>query len=418
MKYIGLIDCNNFFVSCERLFRPDLNNRPVVVLSSNDGCVVARSKEIKDIGIPMGVPYFQVKDIMSEIKAVAFSSHFTLYRDISRRVFEVVSQKFEFIEQYSIDEAFFHFESNDPRSEIEDLKRQVEMLVGIPVSVGVSTSKTRAKYVNSVAKRTGGIAIWGDEDWGQKYELIKISEIWGVGRERTKAFAEKGIVNVKDLIALNSSIVAKFFGIEGVRLQAELLGKSVLEVKNQRIAQKSIMSTRSFAKTTTEYSVVEDAIIYHLYQGVKDLESMDLLANSLKIMIFPSRYGDYAFHGSVEEVTLTEPTRDLFILQKIAKKLLNKSFKSDVPYKKAGIVFANLVSPKSVSISLFTNEKSVSSITSELSKTLFDLNKKHGKDLIKLGRVEGSSTAWNSKKEALSPAYTTNWSDLKIVRAN
>ncbi len=417
MKYIGLIDCNNFFVSCERLFRPDLNGKPVVVLSSNDGCIVARSKEIKDIGIPMGVPYFQVKDTMSDIGAVTFSSHFTLYRDISRRVFEVVRQSFDNIEQYSIDECFFAFESTNPKSDIEELKRQVEKLVGIPVSVGVSTSKTRAKYVNSIAKKTGGIAVWDEDDWNKNAPVIKLTDIWGVGRERTKAFAEKGIVMVADLLKAEPSTVGKFFGIEGVRLQTELLGRSVLEVKNQRIAQKSIMSTRSFAETTTMYSVVEDAVMYHLHQGVKDLESMDLLTNSLKIMILPSRYGDYAFHGSVKEVALTEATRDLFVLQKVAKELVKSCFKADVPYKKAGIVLSNLVSPLSTTGSLFATEVKGSAITSVLSKALFDLNNKHGKELIKLGRVDGKNTTWKSKKEALSPAYTTCWDDIKVVHA-
>src|SRR3989338_2114936 len=164
MKYIALLDCNNFFVSCERLFRPDLLGKPVVVLSSNDGCVVARSKEIKDKGIPMGVPYFQIKDTLTEIGATIFSSHFALYRDVSRRVFEVVRTYQSEIEQYSIDECFFTSESEDPYRWVEEMKRRVEQEVGIPVSIGVASSKTRAKYVNTVAKKTTGIAIWGEED--------------------------------------------------------------------------------------------------------------------------------------------------------------------------------------------------------------------------------------------------------------
>jgi len=363
----------------------------------------------------MGVPYFQIKDIMKEIDAVSFSSHFTLYRDISRRVFEVVRQSFDNIEQYSIDECFFAFESNNPKEQIEELKRQVERLVGIPVSVGVSSSKTRAKYVNSVAKKTGGIAVWNDDDWDKHASGIKLSDIWGVGRERTKAFTEKGIVMVADLLKAESSMVGNFFGIEGVRLQAELFGRSISEVKNQRTAQKSIMSTRSFAETTTEYSVVEDAVMYHLHQAVRDLESMDLLTYSLRIMMLPSRYGDYAFHGSVKEIVLTEATRDLFVLQKEVKELIKSCFKPDVPYKKAGVVLSNLVSPQSKTPSLFASKTEDSEATSLLSKTLFDLNKKHGKELIKLGRVEGNSTAWQSKKEALSPAYTTSWSEIKVV---
>jgi DNA polymerase V len=417
MKYIGLLDCNNFFVSCERLFRPDLIGRPVVVLSSNDGCVVARSKEIKDNGIPMGVPYFQIKDIMKEIGAVSFSSHFALYRDISRRVFEVVRQTFDNIEQYSIDECFFAFESDDPEKLVRELKRQVELLVGIPVSVGVSTSKTCAKYVNSVAKRTGGIAVWDESKWGSEIAKIKLSDIWGVGSERAKAFSQKGIIFVSDLLATDTAVVAKLFGIEGVRLKSELLGVEVLGVKRQSIAQKSVMSTRSFAATSSDFAVLEDAVKYHLHQGVKDLENMDLLATGLRVMIAPSRHSDYALQGASEYVVLTQATRDLFVLQQAAQRLLKACFKPDVPYKKAGIVLTGLVSPLGTTGTLFGEENAALERTSQLSKTIFDINKKHGKSLLQLGRAENKISSWSSKSESVSPSYTTEWSQIKVVRS-
>ncbi len=417
MKYIGLLDCNNFFVSCERLFRPDLLGKPVVVLSSNDGCVVARSKEIKDKGIPMGVPYFQIKDIMKEVGAVSFSSHFSLYRDISRRVFEVVRQSFDDIEQYSIDECFFTFESEDPEKLVTDLKRQVERLVGIPVSVGVSNSKTRAKYVNSVAKRTGGIALWDESNWQSEVANIKLAEIWGVGRERAKAFSEKGILTVADLLKTETQVIAKLFGIEGVRLKSELSGQPVLALKSQRIAQKSVMSTRSFAHTTSDMAVLEDAVKYHLYQGVKDLENMDLLATGLRVMIAPSRHGDYALQGASKDVVLTSATRDIFVLQQAAQGLLEACYKSDVPYKKAGIILTGLVSPLGETPSLFASGEAALQTTAELSKTIFEINKKHGKSLLQLGRAENKISTWSSKSESVSPSYTTSWSQIKVVRS-
>jgi DNA polymerase V len=417
MKYIGLLDCNNFFVSCERLFRPDLLGKPVVVLSSNDGCVVARSKEIKDKGIPMGVPYFQIKDIMQEMGAVSFSSHFALYRDISRRVFDVVRKTFDDIEQYSIDECFFAFESDCPDQLIRELKRQVELLVGIPVSIGVSSSKTRAKYVNSVAKKTGGIAVWNDEVWNKHTQNIKLADIWGVGRERAKAFSAKGIVTVANLLITDRALVAKLFGVEGVRLQAELNGRQIMAVKGKYAAQKSVMSTRSFANTTTEFAVLEDAVRYHLYQGVKDLENMDLLATHLRVMIAPSRHGDYALQGASKDIALCTATRDLFVLQKAAKELLEACYKYDVPYKKAGILLTGLISPLGTTASLFGESSIAFEVTSELSKTIFDINKKHGKSLLQLGRAENKIASWSSKSESVSPSYTTSWSELKMVKA-
>ena len=417
MKYIALLDCNNFFVSCERLFRPDLLGKPVVVLSSNDGCVVARSKEIKDIGIPMGVPYFQIKDTLEEIGATVFSSHFALYRDVSRRVFEVVRTYQSEIEQYSIDECFFTFESDNPLPVVEEIKRRVEQVVGIPVSIGVASSKTRAKYVNTVAKKTTGIAIWGEEEWLRAAPDIRLSEIWGVGRGRARQFDERGIKSVADLLAAPRTRIEALFGIEGLHLQAELSGKPVLEIKTMRALQKSLMSTRSFAKETKDYTVLLNAVKYHLYQVVKDLESMDAKTNVIRVMIAPSRYGDYAFYGASRETVLAAPTRDLFTLQEAAVNLLKQCFNAEVPYKKAGVVLSAITTTESETMTLFAGESErANKRKNDVSATIFSINKKHGKALVQLGSVSDIRQGWQSRKDAESPSYTTNWSDLKVVR--
>jgi DNA polymerase V len=417
MKYIGLLDCNNFFVSCERLFRPGLNNKPVAVLSGNDGCIVARSKEVKDMGIPMGVPYFQVKDILLQSKTTLFSSHFALYRDISRRVFEVVRTMIEDIEQYSVDECFFVFESEEPEEFMWKLKRQVELEVGIPVSVGAAASKTQAKYVNSVAKKTNGVAVWDAEKWGGEIKNIKLSEIWGVGAGRSRQFSQKEIVTVFDFLNLDQQVVSRLFGIEGQRLRDELMGKSRITVMNMRVAQKSIMSTRSFAKTTTDINVLDDAVRFHLHQNVADLNDMDLLATSMKVMIAPSRHGDYMLQGSSKEVLLTSPTKDLFVLQKVASELLKACYKPDVPYKKAGVLMSNLVANESITASLFDSPANQSTTKNLLTDTVLSINNRFGKNLVQLGRSEAGRGTWQSKSESLSPSYTTKWSDLLIVKA-
>jgi DNA polymerase V len=418
MQHIALLDCNNFFVSCERLFRPDLLSKPVVVLSSNDGCVVARSKEIKDMGIPMGVPYFQIKDILKKEGATVFSSHFALYRDISRRVFEVVRENFPEMEQYSIDEAFFSFVSEDPVAIVSALKCEVERRVGIPVSVGVASSKTRAKYMNAVAKKTAGIAYFTEQKWQEELPLIKLRDIWGVGRGRAEAFSKHGILTAGNLLALAPSLVGQLFGVEGVRLQAELLGRSVLAVSSVRLVQKSVMSTRSFAKTTTTYAVVEDALRYHLAQCVSDLEKMDLLASGLRVLISPGRHSDYALQGAVEEVVLIAPTRDLFVLQRAVTTALQACFRADVPYKKAGIICTGLVSADRQTPSLFADsETKHADKTNDITKTLFSINAKYPKPLLQLGRTEVQGKAWQVRKELESPSYTTSWKEIKTVRS-
>ncbi len=418
MQHIALLDCNNFFVSCERLFRPDLLGKPVVVLSSNDGCVVARSKEIKDMGIPMGVPYFQIKDMLTKAKATVFSSHFALYRDISKRVFDVVRESFPDLEQYSIDECFFTFESDDPLIVAAELKREVERQVGIPVSVGIASSKTRAKYLNTVAKKTTGLAYWEDEKWQQEFKLVNLTEIWGVGKGRTAAFKKHGIVTVDTLLSLAPAVVGQLFGVEGVRLQAELLGKPVLLVSPFRLAQKSITSTRSFAKSSTSYAVVEDAIKYHLHQCIKDLETMDLLATGLKVLISPGRYSDYAFQGASKEIILTAPSRDVFVLQKAVIEALQACFRESVPYKKAGILCTGLVSVDKQTPSLFSDTETIhNQKTNSISQTLLSINAKYGQPLLQLGRTETQGRAWQVRKELESPSYTTSWKEIKTVRS-
>lgn len=415
MQKIGVLDCNNFFVSCERLFRPDLKNKPVVVLSSNDGCVVARSQEIKDKGIPMGVPYFQIKDTLKDIGATTFSSNFALYRDISQRVFDVVKFELGSIEQYSIDECFFTV-PNDSTDIIKNLKRQVERQVGIPISIGIAYSKTQAKYIIRHAKKTNGITILNDEEWSKQINEIRLSEIWGVGVNRSRKFAAHGLFMVADLYSKPPSTIKNIFGVEGVRLQAELMGKSVFKITSAQISQKSVTSSRSFASTVSNLSVLEDAVAFHVYQVTNDLKNMNLLTNSIRLTLSPGRYSDFSLQGASAEITFNSPISDIFTLNFEAKKLLKSCYKPCIPYKKVGIVLSNLISNEVKQDSLFANNNN-SKLTNELSKIFFAINTKYKKSIIQLGRVENKKEAWMGRKQSLSPAYTTKWTDLKTVKA-
>jgi DNA polymerase V len=415
MTLVGVLDCNNFFVSCERLFRPDLINKPVVVLSGNDGCVVARSQEIKDNGIPMGVPYFQIKDTLQDIKATVFSSHIALYRDISRRVFEVVAREAGVIDMYSIDECFFTIESVDAEEIACKIKKKVEREVGVPITIGIAGSKTQAKYVNGTAKRTSGVAVWNSEKWSQESSSIKLGDIWGVGAGRLRQFSANNILTVNDFCDLPISTVERLFGVEGLRLRAEFQGESFFKAGLQKKAQKSVMSTRSFSETTTDLSVLNDAVAYHVHSGVEDLEKMNLMASGLRVMIYPSRYSDFSLQGASLEVRFTSPTKDLFVIRREAESLLRKCYKPEVPYKKAGIVLTGLVDSGSVSLSLFEDLREKD--TSVLSEAVFAINQRLGKPLIQLGRISDVKNKWKVSNKSLSPAYTTRWSGLRTVVA-
>jgi DNA polymerase V len=415
-EWIGLLDCNNFFVSCERLFRPDLKGKPVVVLSSNDGCVVARSQEIRDKGIPMGIPYFQIKDIIKDIEATTFSSHFALYRDISRRVFEVMREELDVVEQYSVDEAFFTIQGppENVREKIIQLKDKVERLVGIPVSVGVASSKTQSKYASSVAKKTGGVCLLIQTDWTERTPSILLTSIWGVGLRSAEAYKKHGLITVADLIKLERRQILQLFGVTGERLWQELQGIPCGSLVRKLEHQKSILHSRSFKETTTDIAVLKDAIAYHIKEATEDLRSMALNALHIQVSLGTSRYGDFLLQGGSAQHIFTAPTDDSFMFLKAAMDLVEVLYKPNVPYKKAGILLTQFT-PKNVQqLSMFVEKEGEK--TASLMPVIDALNRQIGRGSVMLGsRLK--THKWQSSRESKSPAYTTNWSEIKTVKA-
>lgn len=417
-SWIGVLDCNNFFVSCERLFRPDLWQRPVIVLSSNDGCVVARSQEVKDMGIPMGVPYFQVKDTLQKAGTTVFSSHFALYRDISRRVFEAMREELEEVEQYSVDEAFFRVEADNPEYIAVKLREAVERHVGIPVSVGVAKSKTQAKYANDCAKKGSRVFVYDRHSWEKDIKKICLKDIWGVGGKLELRYKQHQLLTVADLLQADQSRVARIFGVAGVRLRHELSGQPVFSLTATRDPQKSIMSSRSFRTETTDVSVLEDAVAYHVRHAAADLRAMDLAALSLRVSIQPSRHGDFMLRGRSKEAVFAAPVNDTLTLIRTAETLLAQMYEPGVPYKKAGVVLSDLRVNSSAQPSLFATDAATAepAKAAKLMETLDKLNAKAGKELLLVGsRLR--SNEWSARVDARSPAYTTRWSDIATVSA-
>lgn len=418
MQYIGVLDGNNFFVSCERLFRPDLAGKPVVVLSSNDGCVVARSQEIKDMGITMGVPYFQVKDILQKARATSFSSHFALYRDISSRVFRVVKANVPLMEQYSIDEAFFTLEvatKEEAEAMMRTLKKTVEREVGIPVSIGLAATKTQAKYANKWAKKAGGVIVFDPSDWIIETESIQLSDIWGVGGRLSRRYREAGVTTVGELLLTPKARIETLFGIGGVRLQAELAGLVQFPVSNQTSVQKSILSSRSFKDATNSEALIKDSVAYHVRHAVSNLRTLGLKTSYLSVSISASRHGDFVLRGGTREVLLTEPTSDVSLILKAALQLVDRLFEVGVPYKKAGIMLGNFTPMAAVQPSLFGGVVE-QKFSERILTTIDTLNSQFGRHTISLGR-HSKEALWVSRREKISPAYTTNWSELPTVTA-
>ncbi len=417
-SWVGLIDCNNFFVSCERLFRPDLNRKPVLVLSSNDGCVIARSQEIKDIGVPMGVPFFQIKDIVKDIDITTFSTHFALYRDISSRVFDIVKREVEGVQIYSVDEAFFTIAGDEAeiKSRLTQVKDRIETESGIPVSIGVSLSKTLAKYASKQAKKTGGLKVLTLEEWGTLAPEVQLESLWGVGGRTAASFRERGLHTVANLLAVEERQIQANFGVHGTRLWYELKGISAVKATGRGgEGQKSILHSRSFKTTSSDISVLQDAVAYHVREAAKELRQLGFVAGSFQVYLGTSRHGDFLLKGGSKQVFLTPPTADTFVLLKEAKRLTEELFESGVPYKKAGVLLTDFLKQEYVSGSLFPEEKGTK--TNALSKALDGINNNlKGGAKVLLGSYL-KQDVWQSSSVSKSPAYTTDWKDIATVKA-
>lgn len=411
--WIGLLDCNNFFVSCERLFRPDLLGKPVVVLSGNDGCIVARSQEVKDMGVPMGVPYFQIKDTLEKSNTTTFSSHFALYRDISRRVFEVMRQELGAVQQYSVDEAFFTCAESD-RDLPGRVKAAVEQRVGIPVSLGIAPSKTLAKHAGTLAKKGSGVHFLDFANWPEAAKAVSLASIWGVGGQLEMRYKQHGILTVHDLLKTEPGRLQQVFGVQGVRLQKELLGSQILTLNQAAEPQKSIVRSRSFGKETTAAAVVQDALAYHTRYALEDLRAMQCKARVVRVSIQPNRHGDYLLRGGSKEAVLSAPTDNTIEVLKVVKQLTQSLLESDVPYKKAGVTLLDFTANGAEQQSLFPDKGAEQSAA--LMPLIDQLNQRLGKDSIVMGS-HSKTRQWQSLSARQSPSYTTQWSDLKQVQS-
>ena len=362
----------------------------------------------------MGVSYYQVKDILSDMEAEVFSSHFALYRDISRRIFDLVRDRVDVFEQYSIDEGFFLVRGDDPQKAAEVLKTDIERDVGIPVSVGVAATKTQAKYANAATKRQQGSWYMASEVFTKQAAQLPLSALWGVGSGRSRAFAQHGLQTVADLSTADPMTVRRLFGVEGARLQLELRGKSAYPVKPHRAPQQSVMSSRSFRSPSCDWSVVQDALAYHVRHAVSDLRSQGQVARAVRVLLRANQHGAYALRGGVRSVVLPESSNDTFGILRAAMSALADIWEPEVPYQKVGIVLSELSSAAKTQQSLFATDSPPE--RSAVLRIIDTLNQRYGLDTVRLGSTL-KEALWQAKRDQLSPAYTTRWSDIPVVSA-
>ncbi len=412
---IGLMDCNNFFVSCERLFRPDLVGKPVAVLSSNDGCIVARSQEVKDMGLPMGLPLFQAKQLVDMRGVTLFSSNFPLYRDISSRVMRALAAEVGPCEAYSIDESFFELSTKTSAEELQKIRDNIMRVTGIPVSIGLAPTKTIAKAASKLAKKSGGSRTLSVEAWQQEAETYPVADVWNLGRATAKALTEFGITSVAAFMAQDPAWVDRQFGIMGRRLQDELRGISVYAVSsNSHVLRQSLASTRSFAKATNDQAALESAVAYHLTHVAEKLRAQKLVATWLSVELRAGRHSDFAYRKGSVLVELTNPSNTTTELLRHAVAGMEALYERGVPYKKAGVVAGGLLPESFVQPSLFREvaaarpERGVDAVTDLL-------NKRFGPGTIRPGNILDSRPKTSAALR--SPSYTTVWKDIPTIHA-
>ncbi len=417
----ALIDCNNFYVSCERVFNPKLNNKPVVVLSNNDGCAISRSNEAKSLGIPMGAPAFKYEKIFRENDIQVFSSNFPLYGDMSSRVMSILSRFTPNIEIYSIDEAFLKFEgfeNYDLESYCLEIKDMVLKWTGIPISIGVAPTKALAKASNRIAKKfpnqTKGVYLINSEQKRIKaLKWLKIQDVWGIGFRHAKRLKNIKINNAYGFINLEDGWVRKNMSVVGLRLKKELEGKSVLDLEEVRSPKKAIATTRSFKVTITDYEKIKERISTFAICCAEKLRGQNSNCNSIYVFVRSNKFQkNKAQYRNGILMTIPFSTNSSMIISKYAVEGLKRIFKKGVDYKKAGTVLMGLDSSENYQLNLFENENPKHKY---LMKTIDYIQKKEGQSKIKLASQD-LRKRWKMKQEKLSPNYTCKVNDIIKVK--
>ena len=417
----ALVDCNNFYVSCERVFQPRLENSPVVILSNNDGCVISRSDEAKTLDIPMGAPAFKYLNIFKKEKVNVFSSNYPLYGDMSQRIMKILSMHTPNIEIYSIDEAFLDFKGFkycDLEKEAFLLKQKIRRWTGIPVSIGVAPTKALAKIANKIAKKyvhktKGMYLIKSEKQISNALKWTKVEDIWGVGRQYKKLLIKNGITTANDFCKLPDQWVKKNMSILGLRLKKDLKGFSCIGLDEENPDKKSIATTRSFKEVIKKFWELEERIVTYASICSRKLRDQNINCKSIMVFIRTSSHlpVDQQYYNS-SLVNLPNPTNSAITIAKYATMGLKRIFKKNINYKKAGVILTDLTPSNSKQLNLFQN---TGNTHGDLMKTIDKIHLRFGENLLKLGNQDLDQT-WKMRQEYLSYRYTTDVRDIIKVK--
>ena len=361
-KKIALVDCNSFYVSCERLFNPKIRRKPVVVLSNNDGCIISRSTEAKALGIKMGEPYFKAKDIIIKNKVEVFSSNYSLYGDLSRRVMRTLKRFNSDMEIYSIDEAFLDL-SNFPDQDIEKVGKEIRETVlqwtGIPTSIGIAKTKTLSKIANHIAKKkqSGVTSLIGIDNLDPVLEKIEINDVWGVGKQLTKFYNKNGVYNAKQLKNKSNSWIKKSSNVLGSRTAMELKGIPCINLETTTTKRKSCVVSRSFGKRVERFQELKEAVANYCLNASEKIRSESLVAKAITVFVRTSPFQrNYGYYSNAKTIDFPIATNNSIEVVKTAVTILESIFKNGYQYQKAGVMLTGL-SNANDKTNLFSSEK-------------------------------------------------------------
>jgi DNA polymerase V len=416
---IYLIDCNNFYASCERLFNPSLQNKPVVVLSNNDGCVIARSQEAKKLGIPMGMPFFSLQKNFTEQNIHIFSANFSLYQNISTRIMQKLKEFTDEVTIYSIDEAFLTIQDTKSSREhyalAHDIRSCILKEMGIPISIGIAPTKVLAKVANLMAKKNDtGIYLLTSKTADDNLLMhLPVNQIWGIGKNYAEILTSYQIKNAYQLKYANEEWVKKKLTVVGLRIAMELNGISCINIET--MVPKQLVYSRSFGTRITSYSELEQALMAYTNMIAQKLRGHERLARCIGVFITTGRHASLLYTNAAYD-QLDEPTHYTPLIFEKAKKLLSSIYKNGYAYKKVGIMLTDLIDQEERQINLFIQPKPERTNQTKLMKTLDEINVKWGNTSICFGTPK-KLCLWQSKSTKRSPRYVTNWEELPKVRA-
>ena len=417
---IALVDCNSFYASCERIFNPKLLGKPIVVLSNNDGCIITRSSEAKALGIKMGEPYFKAKKIIEENNVKVFSSNYSLYGDISQRVMEILLGFSPDVEIYSIDEAFLSFKgfrNYELSKYCKYIKKTINQWVGIPVSIGIGSTKTLSKIANHLAKKNDqyeGVCILKEKKLiDEALNKTEIDEVWGIGKRMSKFLRNHNVYTAKQFSHLNRNWVKKNLGLFGEKTQFELQGISCLDVDLTSTSKKSCCVSRSFSRHIEKIEELYESIANYGSRVAEKIREESLIAQSMSVFVLTNHFNkrEKQYSNSIK-LQLDYPTNNSMLIVKRAVEGIEHIFRQGYRYKKAGIILYELHNSSSVRGLLdYDRPRSES-----LMKSLDEINYRYGSSTLKIA-AEGIQKDWWMQRKKISPCYTTRFNEIMIVKS-